>query len=265
MAFDFHSDKERYFQIQYENSKTSIIPFIKDHVKIGANTKVLEIGCAEAGVLKAFLESGAFCTGIELRDERLAWARKFLHDYLTEGKLTLLAKNIYDVKTEELAMKFDLVILKDVIEHIHDQGKFISRLGEFLNPDGKVFFGFPPWRMPFGGHQQICRSRLLSKMPYYHLLPVSVYRMILKSFGESPECIDTLVENVETGISTGRFEKLLAKNNFRIAKKQLFLISPIYTYKFGMKPVKQLPVVSSIPFFRDFVTTAAYYLVEKDV
>jgi hypothetical protein len=56
---------------------------------------------------------------------------------------------------------------------------------------------------------------------------------------------------------------MLAQNNFKITKKQFYLISPIYTYKFGMKPVKQLPVVSSIPFLRDFVTTAAYYLVEK--
>ncbi len=265
MAFDFHADKERYFQIQYENSKTSVIPFIKDHVKIGSNTNVLEIGCAEAGVLKAFLELGTFCMGIELHDHRLAWARKFLHNYLMDGKLTLVAKDIYDVKTQELLMKFDLVILKDVIEHIHDQEKFIARLGEFLNPGGKVFFGFPPWYMPFGGHQQICKSKLLSKMPYYHLLPVPVYRMILKSFGESPECIDTLIENVETGLSTGRFENLLKKEGFRITKRQLYLINPIYAYKFGMKPVKQLPVISSIHFFRDFITTAAYYLVEKDV
>jgi len=266
MAFDFHSDKEKYFRIQYENAKTSILPFVQPYVPINPYTRVLEIGCAEAGVLKPFLEMGASCTGIELHDERVKWARMFLSDYLMEGKVTFISKDIYDIDVNrDFLKKFDLVILKDVIEHIHDQGKFIARLGDFLNLGGKVFFGFPPWHMPFGGHQQICASKLLSKTPYCHLLPVPLYRGILTLFGEPPKRIADLLEVKETGISTRRFEKLLAKNSFRILKRELFLISPIYTYKFGMKPVRQLPVISSIPFFRDFVTTAAYYLAEKDL
>ncbi len=263
MAFDFHSDKEKYFRIQRENSKTSIIPFVKDIVPLNANTRVLEIGCAEAGVLKPFLESGATCVGVELHKERLEWARKFLEDYLKAGKVSFIAKDIYDIDiAKDIGKKFDLVILKDVIEHIHDQGKFIARLGDFLNPDGKVFFGFPPWHMPFGGHQQICKS-ILSKMPYLHLLPSGLYRAALKAFGEPQQRIADLLEIKETGISTARFEKLLSKHNFTIAKRQFYLISPIYTYKFGMKPVKQLPVLSDLPFARDFVTTAAYYLAGK--
>ena len=264
MAFDFHADKQRYFQIQYENAKTSVLPFVREHVSITSETRVLEIGCAEAGVLKPFLELGATCVGIELHAERIDWAKKFLGDDIEKGKLSFIARNIYDIDVEkDLQKKFDLVILKDVIEHIHDQGKFIARLGDFLNAGGKVFFGFPPWYMPFGGHQQICKNKLLSKLPYYHLFPVPLYRAMLKAGGESPERIEALLEIKETGISTARFEKLLAKNNFSIAKKQLYLISPIYTYKFKMPPVKQLPVLSSVPFVRDFFTTAAYYLVER--
>lgn len=266
MAFDFHADKQRYFQIQYENAKTSVLPFVREHVGITSETRVLEIGCAEAGVLKPFLELGATCVGIELHAERIEWAKKFLGDYIEKGKLSFIARNIYDIDVErDLEKKFDLVILKDVIEHIHDQGKFIARLGDFLNPGGKVFFGFPPWYMPFGGHQQICKNKALSKLPYYHLLPASLYKAILKMGGESGERVDALLEIKETGISTGRFEHLLKKNHFSIAKKQLYLISPIYTYKFNMPPVKQLPGLSSIPLVRDFFTTAAYYLVAKNL
>lgn len=264
MAFEFHADKQRYFQIQYENSKTSVLPFVSEHVKIGAETRVLEIGCAEAGVLKPFLELGATCVGIELHAERIEWAKKFLGDYIDKGKLSFIARNIYDIDVEkDLEKKFDLVILKDVIEHIHDQGKFIARLGDFLNPGGKVFFGFPPWYMPFGGHQQIAKNKLLSKLPYYHLLPASLYGAVLKTGGETERTIADLQEIKETGISTARFEKLLKKNHFVITKKQMYLISPIYSYKFNLKPMKQVPGLSSIPFVRDFVTTAAYYLVGK--
>lgn len=264
MAFEFHADKQRYFQIQYENAKTSVLPFAQDSLRIAADTRVLEIGCAEAGVLKPFLELGATCVGIELHAERIAWAEKFLETYIAKGKLSFITRNIYDIDVEkDVEQKFDLVILKDVIEHIHDQGKFIARLGDFLKPGGKVFFGFPPWYMPFGGHQQICKNKLLSKLPYYHLLPVSFYKFMLKTGGESDERIEALLEIKETGISTARFERLLRAHDFRVLKKQLYLISPIYTYKFNMRPVKQLPGLSSIPFVRDFFTTAAYYLVGK--
>ncbi len=81
---------------------------------------------------------------------------------------------------------FDLIILKDVIEHIHDQDAILSRLRNFLKPGGHIFFGFPPWQMPFGGHQQVLAHRLLSRTPYFHLLPVPLYRGILKAFGETP-------------------------------------------------------------------------------
>jgi hypothetical protein len=136
-------------------------------------------------------------------------------------------------------------------------------LSDFLNPGGKVFFGFPPWHMPFGGHQQVCESKFLSKLPYFHLLPSLLYKSILRLFGESEKKIADLLEIKETGISTSGFEKILLKNHFRILKQRFYLISPIYEYKFNLKAREQFPIVASIPFIRDFLTTAVYYLIEK--
>ena len=64
-------------------------------------------------------------------------------------------------EVEELytSRQFDLILLKDVIEHIPDQERVIPYLKEFLKPGGRVFFGFPPWYMPHGGHQQRRRVR----------------------------------------------------------------------------------------------------------
>ena len=63
--------------MQYRITRDYIIPFIDRHAPGHKRTRVLEIGCAEAGVLKAFLEEGAFCTGIELSAPRIESARKF--------------------------------------------------------------------------------------------------------------------------------------------------------------------------------------------
>jgi hypothetical protein len=86
--------------------------------------------------------------------------------------------------------------------------------------------------------------------------------MILKAFGEAPECVKELLEIKSTGISTARFEKLHKRNGYQIVARRLYLINPIYAWKFGLKP-RELPVwLGKIPFFRDFFCTTAWYLVK---
>ena len=68
---EFHSDIETYFKIQYLTSRDHIIPYLKGKMDMTPPLRVLEVGCGEAGVLKAFLELGHHCTGIELEQKRV--------------------------------------------------------------------------------------------------------------------------------------------------------------------------------------------------
>ena len=68
------------------------------------------------------------------------------------------------------------------------------------------------------------------------------------------------MEIKETGISIERFEKI-AKQNYSILKQNLFLVNPIYQYKFGLKPRNQAGVIAAIPYVKDFFSTCAYYLI----
>lgn len=260
--FEFHKDKERYFKMQKETSVHYVIPFISDLIDLSTPKEVLEIGCAEAGVLKAFTELGHQCTGIELMQSRVEIAKTFFTEEVKSGQIRFFVKDIMKIDIEkEIGNRFDLIILKDVIEHIPDQASFIKKLKDFLNPGGIVFFGFPPWQMPFGGHQQIARNKLLSKLPYYHLLPKVVYRKILKSAKEPDRVVEELLEIKDTGISIERFKKITKQVGFQIKKQKLFLINPIYEYKFNLKPREQFTLVSSIPGFRNFFSTCAYFVI----
>jgi SAM-dependent methyltransferase len=151
-------------------------------------------------------------------------------------------------------------VLKDVIEHIHDQEKVMMVLKNFLKPGGYIFFGFPPFNMPFGGHQQVAQSKLFSKTPYTHLLPMPLYKGLMKLLGEHP---DGYVEVKETGISINRFEQIVADTGLSIANERHFLINPIYEFKFGWKPKVQYAWIKAIPHLRDFLTTCVFYLVKK--
>ncbi len=260
--YEFHADKDRYFDMQYRVTKEHILPMLQASAPGKKWGRVLEIGCAEAGVLKCFLEEGAFCTGIELSPSRIADAEKYHADALAEGRIEFVNRNIFDIDPEhDLGGRYDLVILKDVIEHIPGQSTFIAQLSLFLNDGGYIFFAFPPWQMPYGGHQQICKSKVLSKLPYYHLLPDFLYKGVLKVGGESKMTIDDLLEVKSTGISIERFEKCLRLNRLRVVAKKHYLFNPIYYYKFGVKPKLQNGFVSRISWVRNFFTSGVYYLV----
>ncbi len=263
MAFEFHSDWVTYFNQQFENSKNYVLPFIQQHQSINSNTKVMEIGCGEGGVLKAFTEIGCTVVGVDLSPDRIKMAEGFMQSEVEKGLARFIAKNIYDVDFEkDFAAHFDVIILKDSIEHIPEQEKIIAQLKKYLAKGGKIFFGFPPWYMPFGGHQQICKNKLLSKLPYYHLLPAFLYKSILKAGSESEAAITELLEIKDTGISIERFERIVKQTGYKITAKQHYLINPIYRYKFKLEPRKQFGIIQAIPFFRNFLTTCVYYLIE---
>jgi SAM-dependent methyltransferase len=246
---------------QSENSTAYVLPFIEKTKAITAGLKVLEIGCGEGGVLKPFLDKGCICVGVDLDTVRIPRALNNFTTEVASGQATFLVKNIYD---DDFVSKyknyFDLIILKDVIEHVPDQKKFIGHFKNLLAPNGQVFFGFPPWWMPFGGHQQLCAG-FLSKLPWYHLLPNFLYKGLLKLGGESDAVINELLEIKTTRILIEELEAYSKANNFKIVNRQWYLINPIYKYKFGLEPRKQFALLGAFPYLRNIWTTCAYYTI----
>ena len=182
---------------------------------------------------------------------------------LQDGKVAFLNKDIYDVDVQtDIGHTFDLVILKDVIEHIPNQEKFMPQLHKFLSPGGRVFFAFPPWRMPYGGHQQVLPGKLASRLPWYHLLPGPVYPWVLKLFGVNQSGIATMKEIRSTGISINRFLRIIRHADFQEVARRFYLFNPVYEYKFGVKPRRQNTLLAAIPWLRDWVTMGVYFVVE---
>jgi SAM-dependent methyltransferase len=259
--FEFHADRKRYFEIQLLNAEKYVIPFIEEKFSVKPGMRVLEIGCGEGGVLKAFINKGCEGVGVELDAPRIEDAKKFLPEDIAAGRLKFVVKDIYEVDVEkDFNGLFDIIILKDVIEHIHNQPRLIGWMKKFLRPGGIVFFGFPPWYMPFGGHQQICKSKV-SRLPYIHLLPKGIYRWMLKNRNEN---VGEMMEIRETGISIERFEKICKKEGYSFLHNRHYLLNPIYEWKFGWKPVRQALLIKAIPFVRNFYTTCVYYIIQSD-
>jgi SAM-dependent methyltransferase len=255
-----HKNKHLYFNEQGLTSQKFVVPFLADLANIGPETTVLEIGCGEAGNLKPFVDMGCSCTGIDISCGRIDLAKEFYSEHPNSQNLTLICSDIYIVKPD---LKFDVIIMRDVIEHIPDQEKFMGFIKDFLQPNGMFFLAFPPWQNPFGGHQQICRGRLPSKLPWFHLLPRGLYTRFLKMMGESEGTITALLEIKDTGISIERFQRILKRTNYHTDKRVFWFVNPNYQTKFGLKPRELFGIISTIPWLRNFFTTAMYYVVSK--
>ena len=257
---DRHTNKERYFQEQDYTTRTYVIPFARSVMAVDPGTTVLEVGCGEAGNLKPFVDMGCESYGIDMSQSKIANAGKFFGDHPQRSRLHLIADDAYHLASHT-DRKFDLILLRDTIEHIYNQEKFMAFIRHSLAEKGHMFIAFPPWMNPFGGHQQTCRSRVLSKLPYFHLLPRPVYKGILRLFGETPENIVSLMEIVDTRLTIERWERILRAENMVIHKRVFYFINPNYEVKFGLKPRIIWSWIGAIPWWRNFFITTAYYMI----
>lgn len=254
-----HSDGQRYFKELAYTAKKYLLPFIESERQIEAGMRVLEIGCGMGGNLQPFVERGCQVTGVDLGADRIANA-SFMLQADGNPNIELIASDIFAVTN--LHACFDLIVVHDVIEHIPDKDRFFMSVRKFLKPGGLLFMAFPAWQMPFGGHQQICRSRILSHLPFFHLLPRSIYRNILSLFKEPDSTIDELLSIKECGISIGQFQRYLIDYNYDIVKKRYYFINPHYEIKFHLKPRRLFSWIAAVPYMRNFFCTSAFYLIK---
>lgn len=255
--------RDQYFQEQSRTTSNYVIPFINEVKKVSGNSRVLEIGCGEGGNIKPFLDLGCECVGIDLSTLKIDLAVEFFSNHSNRSNLRLMLEDIYDVPEEEIG-KFDIIIMRDVIEHIHNQDRFMAHMKQYLKKDGIVFLGFPPWQMPFGGHQQSLKNKYLSKVPYTHLLPRSLYTSLLRLGNESEAMIEGRLEIVDTGISIERFRKVAHDNGYKTNKERLYFLNPNYEAKFGLKPMKQTKLLTAIPHLRNYFVTCMYTIISQD-
>ena len=93
---------------------------------------VLEVGCGSGGILIPFQEIGAEIVGIDFDDTYMEAGRK--------RGLNLIDRSIYEFQTDK---EFDLIILKDVLEHLPDLNLVLQKLKSLLSKNGKIYIQVP--------------------------------------------------------------------------------------------------------------------------
>lgn len=244
---------EKHFYEQKQYTKEYLLPYFQKMIPDFHKKKVLEVGCAEGGLLETLQEIGMYVVGVELSPIRAEIAIKKNHN------LKIIVGDITDSKLpEQLSETFDVIVIREVIEHVSDKKAAFDNLGKLLNDNGFLFISFPPKRSPFAGHQQIGKS-FLKTIPYLHILPKSILKPMAKLLGEDVGYIDEIKLHYGTGYTIHEFEFQCLLQNFIPIKKDLFLFRPIYALRFGLPTIK-LP---KIPILKEYISFGCETLLQK--
>lgn len=251
-----HLSGQQYFMELAQTSREFFIPYIEPFLTINAQVKILEIGCGEGGNLLPFAQLGCEVVGVDMASAKILQAREIFAQQNADG--IFIDSDIFKLK--ELEQQFDLIILHDVIEHIDDKELFLFKIRQYLKSNGLVFVAFPAWQMPFGGHQQIARTKFISHFPFLHLLPRALYRATMQACGEKEDTLRELLSIKKTRCSIEKFLQIVSKAEYRIVDNQLYFINPHYKVKFGLKPVKLGRIIARTPYVRGFFATSCFYM-----
>ena len=251
-----HTDRYRYFREEAATTEKYFIPYLSEFMDVG-DISVLEVGCGEGGNLLPFVRRGCRVVGVDLSEQRVRQAESFFSRECAAG--TFVCDDVMHYRGD--GRLFDLIVCHDVVEHIPEKGKMLLALKRLLAPGGRLFVAFPAWQMPFGGHQQIARSWVVSHLPFVHLLPELAFSLMLRLFGEDASKINELIGIRRTRCTVEMFEREAAYAGYTVCDRRLWLVNPHYEVKFGLRPIRLCRQLSALPYIRNFMASSCFYVV----
>jgi SAM-dependent methyltransferase len=168
-------DVEAYFRFQIDDNE-------KYWSRLGGRPdltgkSVLDFGCGHGALSLDVAKHGARrVLGIDLSDQRIRFCREKTAPRAPDGVLEFRK---VDVAAIDEPGGFDMVVSKDVLEHVEPLEPALQAMARLLKPGGTLRLGFSPlYFSPFGDH-----GELGTKLPWGHVLAGE--RRVLDAFNRS--------------------------------------------------------------------------------
>ncbi len=225
---------EYYSAYQEKLAREHLLPFLS---RVGVSIEgcnVLDIGCGDGGTTRVFAETAESTLGTDIA----------AFDWSEADGLRFETADVLDESwVSSVGRSFDLVVLRDVVEHIEDKRRLMDHIGRLIVPGGYLFVTFPPYYSVFGGHQQVyLKDSVLRFVPWVHWHP-------------------KLRELWRGRMTIGGFERLLRASGYRVVGREFYLLRPSFELRYGTPTVRmRLPWLRGI---RELFCTGAYYVAAR--
>lgn len=264
---DFSDWASYYREYQGRLAREYLVPAIREWGLWSERPRILDVGCGDGGAALALAESGALVDGIEIESRRLQGAmaeaqRRGLELRLQWGDITDAAS------LAAFQGSYDLILLRDVLEHIPQRDAALRNARKRLAPSGGIVVVFPPYFSAFGGHQQLLHPRRIlgmpfARLPWAHCLPRLIFAALARRADGS---LDPQWEEIETiaasRLSLAAMRRAVAQQGLQVTRERHYLLRPSFRLRYGT-PVLRAGWLGKIPVLREVVVTASYQLLQR--
>ncbi|NOT53465.1 MAG: methyltransferase domain-containing protein [Deltaproteobacteria bacterium] len=108
----------------------------------------LEVGCGLGDLSLKLCQKEWRGVGIDFSGQAIEQAKTNLREYLESSRYRLVESDIFDLDTN--GEKFDVGLSMMVMEHVENHVAFLSKISEFIRPDGHVIVAVPGRRDRWG-------------------------------------------------------------------------------------------------------------------
>ncbi len=123
---------------KFARNRGTLTADILEHETSVRNADVLDVGCGEGGTALELALRGANVTAIDFNPAKI---QRLKQKTLHIRNLTVLEKNAKELSS--LNIKFDQVVLQDVLEHLSEPEAVLQTIADMLKPGGKLFLSTP--------------------------------------------------------------------------------------------------------------------------
>jgi SAM-dependent methyltransferase len=248
-----------YFEYQRIVCRDIVVPWLAKRLKL-EGLQVGDFGAHHGGMVDALRESGvvAGAVGVELNEEVVASS-----PFVPDEQFRLEVADVLVLAAARLDL--DLVLLHDVLEHIPERGQALDAVRGLLRKDGYAFVSFPPYYSAFGGHQQYAGG-LARVTPFVHYLPARLFYRVARpgeqEYMTAEGAHEDLVSVRSTRLTLAGAEQAFAGAGLHVVDRELFLVRPEYTVRYGLK-ARGAGALGRLPGFREVAVNGAFYLLQK--